>query len=70
MMQDVFSKLKSLQEVLSKKFEIEQEIRDIPKVLNTKTELLNRLKKSYVEKNGQVEEQRTDTTPEDSSRRC
>ncbi|WP_020613656.1 zinc ribbon domain-containing protein [Sediminispirochaeta bajacaliforniensis] len=56
MMQDVFSKLKSLQEVLSKKFEIEQEIRDIPKVLNTKTELLNRLKKSYVEKNGQVEE--------------
>lgn len=56
MMQDVFTKLKSLQDILSKKYEIEQEIHDIPKVLNTKTELLNRLKKSYLEKNTQVEE--------------
>ncbi len=58
MVQDVFSKLKSLQEILSKKFEIEQEIHDIPKVLNTRNELLNRLKKSYVDKNSQVEETR------------
>jgi uncharacterized protein len=56
MMQDVFSKLKILQDILSRKFEIEQEIHEIPKVLNTKNELLNRLKKSYLEKNNQVEE--------------
>jgi uncharacterized protein len=58
MMQDVFDRLKTLQEILSRKYEIEQEIHEIPKVLNTKTELLNRLKKSYVDKNTQIEETR------------
>jgi predicted nucleic acid-binding Zn-ribbon protein len=49
-MQEVFDKLRALQEVLSEKFGIEQEMDEIPKVLATKTELLNRLKMSYVEK--------------------
>ncbi len=50
-MQQVFDKLRALQEVLSQKFEIEKEMGEIPKVLATKTELLNRMKKSYLEKN-------------------
>ncbi len=49
-MQEVFEKLQSLQEVLSRKFEVQNEIADIPKVLATKTELLNRMKKTFVDK--------------------
>jgi hypothetical protein len=56
MIQDTIDKLKSLQDVLSRKFEIEEEIKDLPKALSTKTELLNRMKKSYIEKNNQYEE--------------
>jgi predicted nucleic acid-binding Zn-ribbon protein len=56
MIQDTIDKLKSLQDVLSRKFEIEEEIRDLPKALSTKTELLNRMKKSYIEKNNQYDE--------------
>ena len=55
-MQEVFDKLRSLQEVLSKKFEIEREYLEIPKALTTKTELMNRLKKSYIEKNKRIDE--------------
>jgi hypothetical protein len=54
-MQEVFEKLRSLQDILSRKFEIEAEIHDIPKVLATKTELVNRLKKLYIEKNDRYE---------------
>ena len=54
-MQEVFTKLRSLQDILSKKFDIEKEINEIPKVLTTKQELLNRLKKSYIDKNSQRE---------------
>ena len=50
MITEVFEKLRSLQEILSQKFEIEQEIKEIPRVLATKQELLNRLKKTYIEK--------------------
>ncbi len=56
MMQEVFEKLKTLQDILSKKFEVEHELNNIPKALITKTELLNRLKKSYIEKNDQYEQ--------------
>ncbi len=54
-MQGTFDKLQKLQEILSQKFEIEKEIEGIPKNLATKTELLNRLKKSYIEKNQEYE---------------
>lgn len=56
MMQEVFEKLRVLQEILSQKYEIEKEIQEIPKVFSTKTELLNRLKKSYIEKNTKIGE--------------
>lgn len=55
MIHDVIDKLRTLQEVLSQKFEIEAEIRDLPKSLATKTELLNRLKKTYIENNEKYE---------------
>jgi hypothetical protein len=48
-MQDVFEKLRSLQDVLSKKFELQNEMAEIPKVLATRTELLNRMKKDYLD---------------------
>ena len=46
MARTVYDKLMALQEVLSRKFEVEREIQEIPRSLATKTELLNRLKKS------------------------
>jgi predicted nucleic acid-binding Zn-ribbon protein len=49
-MQEVFDKLRGLQEVLSKKFEVQAEIAEIPRILATKTELLNRMKKSSVDR--------------------
>jgi uncharacterized protein len=57
-MQDVFEKLRGLQDILSRKIQIETEIRDIPKSMATKSELVNRLKKSYIEKNNQYEQVR------------
>ncbi len=58
MMHEVFDKLKALQDILSKKYDIEREIEEVPKILHTKTEMLNRLKKSYLEKNERVEKTR------------
>ena len=54
-MDQVFSKLRSLQEILSEKFEIEREMEEIPKILATRTELLNRMKKAYLEKTQEYE---------------
>jgi predicted nucleic acid-binding Zn-ribbon protein len=54
-MEKVFEKLRALQGILSQKFDIEKEIDEIPKILSTKTELLNRLKKTYVERNAEYE---------------
>jgi predicted nucleic acid-binding Zn-ribbon protein len=53
-MQEVFDKLRKLQEILSEKFEVQGEMEEIPKILATKTELLNRMKKSYVEKSQEL----------------
>ena len=58
MMQDVFDKLRTLQGILSERYEIEREILEIPRTLTTKTELLNRMKKQYIEKNQQVDDTR------------
>ena len=56
MIQETIERLKSLQDVLMEKFRVEAEIHDLPKALSTKTELVNRLKKAYIEKNAQYEE--------------
>ena len=47
---EIFEKLRSLQDVLAKKIELEREINYIPKMLVTQEELLQRLKKEYIEK--------------------
>ena len=54
-MEEVLKKLRSLQEILAQKFEIEREMEEIPKILATRTELLNRMKKSYLEKTQEYE---------------
>ncbi|RKX74551.1 MAG: nucleic acid-binding protein [Spirochaetes bacterium] len=54
-MENTFETLRELQEILSKKYAIERDILEIPKALETKQEILNRLKKSYVEKNQEFE---------------
>ncbi|MBI9099578.1 MAG: nucleic acid-binding protein [Spirochaetaceae bacterium] len=54
-MQSTFEKLQQLQDILSNKFELEHEIHEIPRALAKKQELLNRLKKSYIESNERFE---------------
>ena len=54
-MEDVFEKLKTLQDILSEKIVLEQKIQEIPKLLTTQEELLARMKKSFIEKNQDYE---------------
>ncbi len=60
-MQETYEKLRQLQDILSRKYELEREIEEIPKVLATKEEMLNRLKKQYIEKNTRAEHIREKT---------
>jgi predicted nucleic acid-binding Zn-ribbon protein len=57
-MENVFEKLRSLQEILSQKIRLEQEIVEIPKVLVTQEEMLSRLKKTFIDKNLEFEKSR------------
>ncbi|MDR0600705.1 MAG: zinc ribbon domain-containing protein [Treponema sp.] len=54
-MEEVFVKLRTLQEILSKKIKLEHEVEEIPKILVTQDELLTRLKKSFIDKNVEFE---------------
>ena len=56
MMQEVFDKLRLLQEILSERYELEREIHEVPRTLTTKTELLSRLRKQYIDQNTQRDE--------------
>lgn len=58
MIQDTIEKLKILQDILSQKYALEQEIEELPRTLATKKELVSRLKKSFLEKNEKYEEAR------------
>ncbi|QTQ13931.1 nucleic acid-binding protein [Treponema parvum] len=58
-MTEVFEKLKSLQDILVKRYEIEKKIEEAPKQLGAQEELLSRLKKEYIEKNTKYEEVRS-----------
>ncbi|MDR1388791.1 MAG: C4-type zinc ribbon domain-containing protein [Treponema sp.] len=57
-MEDTFEKLKSLQEILSNRIQLEHEVEDAPKILVTQEELLARLKKSFIDKNVDYEKSR------------
>lgn len=48
-------KLRSLQEIIYEKINLEKNIQEIPKLLGTQEELLNRLKKTFIEKNQDYE---------------
>ena len=54
-MSNIFERLKTLQDILAKKYEIESKIEEAPKTLNSQDELLVRLKKEYIEKNATYE---------------
>ncbi len=56
---EVFEKLKTLQDVLAQKYELEAKITDAPKKLSSQDELLARLKKEFIEKNTIYEEVRS-----------
>ena len=48
-------KLRSLQEIIYEKIGLEKSIQEIPKLLGTQEELLNRMKKTFIEKNSDYE---------------
>jgi predicted nucleic acid-binding Zn-ribbon protein len=58
-MEKVFETLKTLQDLLAEKIELEQKIQEIPKLLTTQEELLARMKKSFIEKNQDYEKAKT-----------
>ncbi|MDR0376073.1 MAG: nucleic acid-binding protein, partial [Treponema sp.] len=57
-MDEVFDKLRSLQDILSKKIELEREIEESPKILTDQEEVLARYKKNFIEKNQEYEKKR------------
>ena len=57
-MNETIDKLKELQGILSEKFRVENEIRELPRALATKKELVKRLKRGFVEKNELCESSR------------
>ncbi|PIE97576.1 MAG: nucleic acid-binding protein [Treponema sp.] len=57
-MNELFEKLRILQDVLSRKNEVENQITEVPKQLSNQEELLSKRKTSYVEKNSKYEDMR------------
>jgi predicted nucleic acid-binding Zn-ribbon protein len=53
-------KLRSLQEIIYERIGLEKSIQEIPKLLGTQEELLNRLKKTFIEKNSDYEKIKTE----------
>jgi predicted nucleic acid-binding Zn-ribbon protein len=54
-MEDVFGKLRTLQDILSQKIKLESEIEEIPKFLTNQEEMLSRLKKTFIERDQEYE---------------
>ena len=55
-------KLRTLQEIIYEKLGLEKSIQEIPKLLGTQEELLNRLKKTFIEKNTDFEKVKAEET--------
>ncbi|MCL2478435.1 MAG: zinc ribbon domain-containing protein [Treponema sp.] len=58
-MDEVFEKLRTLQDILSEKITLEGNIQEIPKLLVTQEELLARMKKTFIEKNQEYDKAKT-----------
>lgn len=56
--EEIFERLRELQEVLKRKIELEKEISDIPKSLVSQEELVVRLKETYIQKDKEFVELR------------
>jgi predicted nucleic acid-binding Zn-ribbon protein len=54
-MDEIFDKLRTLQDILSEKITLEQKIQDSPKNLTSQEEALARMKKNFIEKNQEYE---------------
>ncbi|MCK9169197.1 MAG: C4-type zinc ribbon domain-containing protein [Treponema sp.] len=54
-MTEVFDKLKNLQSILVKKYDLEKKIDEAPKQLGSQDELLDRMKKEFISKNTEYE---------------
>jgi uncharacterized protein len=54
-MTEVFDKLKNLQDILVKKYDLEKKIDEAPKQLDSQDELLERMKKEFISKNAEYE---------------
>jgi predicted nucleic acid-binding Zn-ribbon protein len=54
-MDEVFEKLRVLQDILSEKIDLEKDIEEIPRLLVNQEEALARSKRSYIEKNQEYE---------------
>ena len=57
-MLEVFDRLRTLQDVLAEKYDLQAKIEEAPKKLSSQDELLARLKKEYIEKNTEYEDVR------------
>ena len=57
-MTEELERLKSLQDVLAEKYEIEAKVEELPKTLDGSTESLDRFKREYIEKNKLCEEKK------------
>lgn len=51
---EIFDRLKSLQVILGRKYELESKIDEAPKQLGSQDELLARMKKEYIEKKQRI----------------
>jgi len=56
LMEEVFTRLRKFQEILTERVQIGREIHEVPKSLNAQEELLARVKKTYLERNAEFEE--------------
>ena len=54
-MKDVFDKLKKLQDILVAQYAVETKLREEPKQIVASKELLERMKKEYIDKNEEYE---------------
>ncbi|MGN0728245.1 zinc ribbon domain-containing protein [Treponema sp.] len=57
-MTEELERLKSLQDVLAEKYDIEAKVEELPKTLDGSTESLDRFKREYIEKNRLYEEKK------------
>jgi predicted nucleic acid-binding Zn-ribbon protein len=58
-MDEIFEKLRTLQDILSQKIQLEHDMQEIPKILTNQEEALNRTKKTFIEKNLEYEKSLT-----------